>query len=118
MTTLIDITKAIVNIQRDSGLSTPNLAKKAGVSKAGLYRFLNGEDVRLSTVLAVLDALQVDFLTVPRSVSHVLQANMESKAAASGTVTTSPRVRVHSQTAVGGRLARLHTAIEASRGKK
>lgn len=118
MTTLLDITKAIVDIQRDRGLSTPNLAKKAGVSKAGMYRFLNGEDVRLSTALAVLDVLHVDLLTVPRSVSHVLQANMQAKTAASGPVSVSPKVRVHSQTAVGGRLARLHTAIEASRGKK
>lgn len=120
MTTIQDIAKAITDAQRDNGgLSTPELATRAGVSKAGLYRFLSGEDVRLSTALAVLDALGRDVVTVPRSVSHVLHSSGQVNMVASAYVTAPPSARrVHTKTAVSSRLARLQDAIAASRKSK
>ena len=120
MTTIQDIAQAIADAQRDNGgLSTPELAKRAGVSKAGLYRFLSGEDVRLSTALAVLDALGRDVVTVPRSVSHLLVSSNMINVVARANITVTPSVRrVHAKTAVSGRLARLQDAIAASRKSK
>lgn len=55
-----------------SGLTRQVLTERAGVSRQAVYRLLKGNDVQVSTLLAVMDVLQLDLATVPRGLKRGL----------------------------------------------
>ena len=95
MTTLHQLSKALEAARVQRGLSTSDLSGKAGVSRAGLYRFAAGGDIRLSTFLALADSLALDVVLAPQAVSSSLQS----------TLNTEHRVMEAASTAVGPRSA-------------
>ncbi len=97
MTTLLQLAERVEAARQASGLTRQALTEKAGVSRQAVYRLLKGNDVQVSTLLAVMDVLQLDLVTVPRALERALP---ELRAPADGGGT-------HTPSAVQQRLARL-----------
>jgi transcriptional regulator with XRE-family HTH domain len=58
-----DVTALIEALMRLKGLSQAELAAQSGLHRSNLCRFLAGEtDIRMSSLLSLLSALEVDFL--------------------------------------------------------
>ncbi|OWQ90871.1 hypothetical protein CDN99_11970 [Roseateles aquatilis] len=72
MTTSSQLAQRLAVALDASGLTRQQLTEHAGVSRQALYRLLKGQDVQLSTVLAVMDALGVDLALVPRGLRRGL----------------------------------------------
>ena len=53
-------------------MTRQQLTAQAGVSRQAVYRLFKGNDVQLSTLLAVMDLLQLDLLTLPRALKRSL----------------------------------------------
>lgn len=98
MSTLLELAERVEAARRASGLTRQALTEKAGVSRQAVYRLLKGNDVQVSTLLAVMDVLQLDLVTVPRALERGLP---ELRAPADGSSAT------HALSAVQQRLARL-----------
>ena len=102
MTTPLELVEHLNAARLASGLTRQQLTEKAGVSRQALYRLLKGNDVQLSTLLAVIDVLQLDLLTMPRALKRTLP---DVGAAATG----APHKPTHAMSAVQQRLAGLKT---------
>ncbi|RZI63375.1 MAG: XRE family transcriptional regulator, partial [Variovorax sp.] len=62
MSTPLDIADRLEAARQASGLTRQALTEKAGVSRQAVYRLLKGQDVQVSTLLAVMDVLQLDLV--------------------------------------------------------
>lgn len=72
MTTTLDLAQKLEAARLASGLTRQQLTEQAGVSRQAVYRLFKGHDVQLSTLLAVMDVLQLDLLTLPRALKRSL----------------------------------------------
>ena len=72
MSTLLELAERLEAARQSSGLTRQALTEKAGVSRQAVYRLLKGNDVQVSTLLAVMDVLQLDLVTVPRALERGL----------------------------------------------
>ncbi|MGJ7489597.1 helix-turn-helix domain-containing protein [Variovorax sp. ZT4R33] len=97
MSTLLELAERVEAARRSSGLTRQALTEKAGVSRQAVYRLLKGNDVQVSTLLAVMEVLQLDLVTVPRALERALP---ELRTATDGEPT-------HALSAVQQRLARI-----------
>ena len=103
MTTSLELAQHLDTARLASGLTRQQLTEQAGVSRQAVYRLFKGHDVQLSTLLAVMDVLQLDLLTLPRALKRSLP---DVSLAASGSAAPNP---AHAMSAVQQRLASLKT---------
>ena len=108
MSTSLELAQRLDTARRSSGLTRQQLTEKAGVSRQTLYRLLKGNDVQVSTLLAVMDVLQLDLVTVPRALQRGLP---ELRLPADGNPT-------HALSAVQQRLAGLKEGVAAPRDRR
>jgi hypothetical protein len=73
MTTLVDLSRTLLDAQNQVGIGRSEMAALAGISRITLRHALAGEDFRVSTLLALADKLGLDVALVPQSVSHAMQ---------------------------------------------
>ena len=102
MNTSLDLAQHLEAARLTKGLTRQQLTEQAGVSRQAIYRLLKGHDVQLSTLLAVMEVLQLDLLTLPRA----LKRGLPDVGMPAGSVATSP---AHAMSAVQQRLASLKT---------
>lgn len=103
MTTSLELAQHLDTARLASGLTRQQLTEQAGVSRQAVYRLFKGHDVQLSTLLAVMEVLQLDLLTLPRALKRSLP---DVGLAASGSAAHNP---AHAMSAVQQRLASLKT---------
>ena len=72
MSTSFDLAQHLEAARLTSGLTRQQLTEQAGVSRQAVYRLLKGHDVQVSTLLAVMEVLQLDLLTLPRVIKRGL----------------------------------------------
>ena len=72
MSTSLELAKRLESARQSSGLTLQALTAQAGVSRQAVYRLFKGNDVQVSTLLAVMEVLQVDLVTVPRALQRGL----------------------------------------------
>ncbi len=100
MTTPLDLVQHLEAARLARGLTRQQLTEKAGVSRQAVYRLLKGNDVQVSTLLAVIEVLKLDLLTVPRALKRTLpDVGMPT--------TEAPHKPTHAMSAVQQRLASL-----------
>lgn len=100
MSTSLDLAQHLEAARLASGLTRQQLTAQAGVSRQAVYRLLKGHDVQVSTLLAVMDVLQLNLLTLPRA----LKRGLPDVGTPNDGVATSP---AHAMSAVQQRLASL-----------
>lgn len=102
MTTSSELAQHLEAARSRSGLTRQQLTELAGVSRQAVYRLFKGNDVQLSTLLAVMEVLQLDLVTLPRAHQRALPDV--------GQATSPPPAQpVHAMSAVQQRLASLKT---------
>jgi transcriptional regulator with XRE-family HTH domain len=108
-----------------SGLTRQQLTERAGVSRQAVYRLFKGNDVQVSTLLAVMAVLQLDLLTLPRALQRSLPELRHSgrflarEQLASFVPSKGTRSASHVMSAVQQRLASLNSVTaKPKRGKK
>lgn len=110
MTTSLDLARRLESARLANGLSRQALTEQAGVSRQAVYRLFKGNDVQLSTLLAVMEVLQLDLVALPRALKRGLP-ELGDAAAASASPTaltaTPPPPTSHVMSAVQRRLADL-----------
>lgn len=104
MSTSLQLAQRLETARLASGLTRQQLTEQAGVSRQAVYRLFKGNDVQLSTLLAVMEVLQLDLVTLPRT----LQRGMPEFGGAS----SAP----HAPSAVQRRLATLKQGAAAPKG--
>jgi transcriptional regulator with XRE-family HTH domain len=72
MSTSKDLAQHLEAARLSSGLTRQELTEQAGVSRQAVYRLFKGHDVQLSTLLAVMEVLGLDLVTVPRALKRGL----------------------------------------------
>ena len=102
MSTSLNLAQHLESARLTSGLTRQQLTEQAGVSRQAVYRLLKGHDVQVSTLLAVMEVLQLDLLTLPRA----LKRTLPDVGTPAGGVALSP---THVMSAVQQRLAGLKT---------
>lgn len=102
MSTSLDLAQHLEAARLASGLTRQQLTEQAGVSRQAVYRLLKGHDVQVSTLLAVMEVLQLDVLTLPRA----LKRTLPDVGTQAGGMATQP---AHAMSAVQQRLASLKT---------
>ncbi|RZL64665.1 MAG: XRE family transcriptional regulator [Variovorax sp.] len=113
MTTPLELADRLEAARLASGLSRQALTEQAGVSRQAVYRLLKGNDVQVSTLLAVTEVLQLDLVTLPRALKRGLPELGDAPAvAATATAPLQPspassRPSSHVMSAVQRRLADL-----------
>lgn len=70
MTTSLELAQHLEAARLASGLTRQALTEQAGVSRQAVYRLFKGNDVQLSTLLAVMEVLQLDLVTLPRTLKR------------------------------------------------
>lgn len=105
MTTSLDIAQHLETARLASGLTRQELTSRAGVSRQAVYRLFKGNDVQVSTLLAVMEVLQLDLLCLPRT----LKRGMPEFSAAI--------LAPHAPSAVQQRLAQLKQGTVAPKGR-
>jgi transcriptional regulator with XRE-family HTH domain len=105
MSTSLELAHQLEAARLASGLTRQELTSRAGVSRQAVYRLFKGSDVQLSTLLAVMEVLQLDLVTLPRS----LKRGMPEFGVASSVP--------HAPSAVQQRLARLKQGAAAPKGR-
>lgn len=108
MTTALELAQHLEAARLASGLTRQALTEQAGVSRQAVYRLLKGHDVQVSTLLAVMEVLQLDLLTLPRT----LKRGMPELGAAAA-----PAPASHTLSAVQRRLEGLRTGTVAPKGR-
>ena len=96
MTTPLELAQRLEAARTASGLTLQALTEQAGVSRQAVYRLFKGNDVQVSTLLAVAEVLQLDLVTLPRALKRGLPELAEAADASS-----------HVMSAVQRRLANL-----------
>jgi transcriptional regulator with XRE-family HTH domain len=72
-----EVTALIESLMRLEGMSQAELAEKSGLHRSNLCRFLSGEtDIRMSSLLSLLSALNVDFTELLRQ-EHARRASRD-----------------------------------------
>lgn len=71
-TTISELAANLEQRRRALGLSFLDLTRQSGVSRQAIYRLFHGQDVQLTTLLAVCKVLDTDLLTVPTNVASQL----------------------------------------------
>jgi transcriptional regulator with XRE-family HTH domain len=132
MSTSLELARRLEAARLASGLTRQQLTEQAGVSRQAVYRLFKGNDVQVSTLLAVMEVLQLDLATVPRSLKRALpelshsdatpaEAKARAKAAADAGAAAPPRAPAssHVLSAVQRRLAGLKqgAATPARKGR-
>ena len=114
MSTSLELAQHLEAARLASGLTRQQLTEKAGVSRQAVYRLFKGNDVQVSTLLAVMEVLQLDLATVPRALKRGLPEFGLSEAAsppgntgAVAAAAASPGNSSHVLSAVQRRLAGL-----------
>ena len=72
MTTALELADRLEATRQSRGLTRQALTTRAGVSRQAVYRLFRGHDVQLSTLLAVMEVLQLDLATLPRTLERGL----------------------------------------------
>lgn len=72
MSTSLELAQRLEAARLASGLTRQQLTEQAGVSRQAVYRLFKGNDVQVSTLLAVMEVLQLDLATVPRALKRAL----------------------------------------------
>ena len=72
MSTSLELAQRIEAARQARGLTRKALTEQAGVSRQAVYRLFKGDDVQVSTLLAVMDVLELDLATVPRTLQRGL----------------------------------------------
>lgn len=72
MTTTSDLAKALRLECNRQALTLTDVIKKSSVSRAAVYRLFNGEDVQLTTLLAVTNLLGLDVIAVRSAVAKLV----------------------------------------------
>ena len=103
MSTALELASRLQAARLASGLTRQQLTEKAGVSRQAVYRLLKGNDVQVSTLLAVMDVLQLDLLALPR----LLQRGLPDVGQHDTDLLPN---RTHTMSAVQQRLASLKTS--------
>lgn len=85
MTTPLELAERLEAARLASGLSRQALTEQAGVSRQAVYRLFKGNDVQVSTLLAVMEVLQLDLVTLPRALRRGLPELGETAAATAST---------------------------------
>lgn len=76
MTSISQLSTTLEQRRKAMNLSFLELTRQSGVSRQAIYRLFHGQDVQLTTLLAVCKVLQTDLLTVPHNMgAHVLTTN-------------------------------------------
>ena len=125
MSTSLELAERLEAARRASGLTRKALTEKAGVSRQAVYRLFKGDDVQLSTLLAVMDVLALDLVTVPRALQRglpelgAIDSPMPRATAAAAPIGASPTTSGrHVPSAVQQRLAQLTERADSSRGRQ
>ncbi|MEO8152101.1 MAG: helix-turn-helix domain-containing protein [Rhizobacter sp.] len=133
MSTSLELAQHLEAARLASGLTRQELTEKAGVSRQAVYRLLKGNDVQVSTLLAVMEVLQLDLVTLPRALKRGLPElglsdrpvarKSEAGPALATLVPATPapasaRPASHVMSAVQRRLASLKEASVAPKGRK
>ena len=105
MSTSLELAQHLEAARLASGLTRQELTSRAGVSRQAVYRLFKGNDVQLSTLLAVMEVLQLDLVTLPRTLKRGLPEF--------GTTSSTP----HAPSAVQQRLAQLKQGTDAPKGR-
>lgn len=123
MSTSLELAQRLQAALHASGLTRKALTEQAGVSRQAVYRLLRGDDVQVSTLLAVMDVLGLDLATVPRTLQRGLP-----ELGAADTYARSPQApavvaaepdgpATHVLSAVQQRLARLQQRASTPKGR-
>lgn len=116
MSTSLELAQRLEAARLASGLTRQQLTEQAGVSRQAVYRLFKGNDVQLSTLLAVMEVLQLDLATVPRALKRALPeldlrdaapAAAQVRAQATTNAVSPPAASSHVLSAVQRRLAGL-----------
>lgn len=111
MNSIQQLSRALAVERKQKGLTPAVLAQESGVSRAGVYRFAKGGDIRLSTFLALCDQLGVDLVLAPKAVAPAVQA-----AAAAVLAPLNPdKPAAGPQSAVAARLQKLQRAAQGGK---
>lgn len=119
MSTSLDLAQRLEAARLASGLTRQQLTEQAGVSRQAVYRLFKGNDVQVSTLLAVMDVLQLDLATVPRALKRALPELDLSEPASTprqgktGAAPATPERASHVLSAVQRRLAGLKEGAAA-----
>ena len=108
MSTSLELAQRLEAARQATGLTRKALTEQAGVSRQAVYRLLKGDDVQVSTLLAVMDVLGLDLATVPRNLQRGLPEL--------GAVDAMPGR--HAPSAVQQRLASLQQRAVAPKGRQ
>ncbi|MGJ7552396.1 helix-turn-helix domain-containing protein [Variovorax sp. RB3P1] len=123
MSTSLELAQRLEAARLASGLTRQQLTEQAGVSRQAVYRLFKGNDVQVSTLLAVMEVLQLDLATVPRALKRGLPELGLSDAASppgkAGAVPVAPAgTASHVLSAVQRRLASLKEGAAAPAARK
>lgn len=126
MSTSSELAQGLESARLVSGLSRQELTQKAGVSRQAVYRLFKGNDVQVSTLLAVLEVLQLDLVTLPRALKRGLpelglsdrfSRREETDSAPTAPTLAPSRPSSHVMSAVQRRLADLKDAGVTPKGR-
>ena len=123
MSTSLDLAQRLEAALQASGLTRKALTAQAGVSRQAVYRLLRGDDVQVSTLLAVMDVLGLDLATVPRTLQRGLPELGAAEAytpswQVPAVVAAEPEPATHVLSAVQQRLVRLQQRAGTPRGRQ
>ncbi|MEZ2293505.1 helix-turn-helix domain-containing protein [Variovorax sp. RCC_210] len=116
MSTSLELAQRLEAARLASGLTRRQLTEQAGVSRQAVYRLFKGNDVQVSTLLAVMEVLQLDLATVPRALKRALPeldlrdaapVPTQARAQATTNAVSPPAASAHVLSAVQRRLAGL-----------
>ncbi|RYG06892.1 MAG: hypothetical protein EON92_19355 [Burkholderiales bacterium] len=72
MTSTLELARSVSEECRRQGLSRTEIINRTGVSRAAVYRFFRGDDVQLTTLLAITNLLGMDLMAVRRAVAALM----------------------------------------------
>ena len=78
MKTLIELSSAIEKRRRDLGLKQSDMLMKIGMSQQQYQRVEAGHDIRVSTLLRVLEGMGMELLIAPREQAGQLENILHS----------------------------------------
>ena len=78
MKTLTELSSAIGKRRRDLGLKQSDMLMKIGMSQQQYQRVETGHDVRVSTLLRVLEGIGLELLIVPREQVRQLENRLSA----------------------------------------
>ncbi len=112
MTTSQDLAAILDNERKRQGLTLSEVIQRTGVSRAAIYRLFKGNDVQLTTLLAVTGLLGLDLLPMRTDLARLMPEPAEGVSVAARKVLVQEKNRRREATpgplsAVAARAARL-----------